>query len=213
MKLVLIGATGYVGGFILREALERGHHVTAISRKPEKLSKQKNLTAIKGNVLIESEMSDMMRGHDAVISAYNPGWNDPEIYDHYVKGSQSLFNSVKKSGVKRLLVVGGAGSLEIAPEQQLVDTPGFPKEFKAGALGAREALNLLKKIDDLDWTFISPSITLQPGERTGKFRLGTTKILTDSKGESKISTQDLAMAILDEIETPKHIRMQFTVGY
>ncbi len=213
MKIALIGATGYVGGFVLTEALNREHQVTGITRHPEKLPENKNLTAKKGDVLNEKEVAGLVEGHDAVISAYNPGWGNPEIFSLYLKGTDAIIKGVKASGVKRLLVVGGAGSLEASPGSQLVDSPEFPKEFKDGALAARDALNILKKIDFLDWTFISPSVNLQPGERTGKFRLGTDQLLTDSKGESRISVQDLAVAILDEIEKPRFIRKRFTVGY
>jgi putative NADH-flavin reductase len=213
MKIALVGASGFVGGFILKEALSRGHAVTAICRHPEKLTGQPNLTIIMGDVLDEGGFAKSISGHDIVISAFNPGWSNPEITSDYVKGMRAIIKGVKKSRVKRLLVVGGAGSLEIKPGLQLVDTPEFPAQFKDGALGAREALNILKKETELDWTLVSPSITLQPGERTGKFRLGTDQLLFDGKGESKISTQDLAMAILNEAEKPQFIRKRFTVGY
>ncbi len=213
MKIALIGATGFVGSYILKEVLSRGHQVTAIVRHPEKLESQKNLTAGKGDIYQESELSLLIKGHDAVISAFNPGWENPDIYNLYIKGTQNIIKAVKASGIKRVLTVGGAGSLEIAPGLQLVDSPHFPENFKAGAMAAREALNIFRKEDELEWTFVSPSVNLQPGERTGKFRLGTDKILLDVKGESRISAQDLAVAILDEIEKPQYIRKRFTVGY
>jgi uncharacterized protein len=213
MKIALIGATGYVGGFILKEALSRGHEITAIARHREKLPEDKKVKGLIADILIEKDISKHLSGNDAVISAYNPGWKNPYIFEESIKGTKVIINSTKEAGVKRLLIVGGAGSLEIRPGVQLVDTPDFPKEFKDGALGAREALNMLKSENVLDWTFISPSMMLEPGTRTGKYRIGTDALLVNDKGESRISTQDLAAAILDEIENPKFIKKRFTVGY
>ncbi len=153
------------------------------------------------------------QGHEAVISSYNPGWSNPDIRSLFVKGSKAIIGSVKQSGIKRLIVIGGAGSLYVKPGLQLVDTKDFPNEYKDGALGAREVLDILKNETDLDWTFVSPSTILAPGERTGKFRIGNDQLLLDENGESRISTQDLAMAIINEIETPKFIKERFTVGY
>jgi len=148
-----------------------------------------------------------------VISAFNPGWGNPDIYNLQIKGTRTIINGVKKAGVKRLLFVGGAGSLEVKPGVQSVDTPEFPKEWKQGALATREALNLLRKETGLEWSFLSPSADLFPGQRTGKFRLGTDQLLRDANGQSRISTQDYAMAMIDEVEHPTHIRQRFTVGY
>ena len=213
MKLALIGATGFVGSKILAEALSRGHQVTAIVRHPAKLQPQPKLTAKKGNVYDEVEIAALVAGHDAVISAFNPGWGDPDIYELHVKGSRAIYAGVKRAGVKRLLVVGGAGSLEVAPGVQLVDTPHFPAEYKGGARGAREALNLLKRETGLDWTFVSPPVFLEPGQRTGTFRVGGDQVLMGPEGPARISLEDLAMAIINEIEQPKHGRRRFTVGY
>jgi putative NADH-flavin reductase len=151
--------------------------------------------------------------HDVVVSAFNPGWRNPDIYQQQVKGTRGIINGVKKAGVKRLLFVGGAGSLEVKPGVQAVDLPEFPAEYKQGALATREALNLLRKEPGLDWSFLSPSADLSPGQRTGKFRLGMDQLLTDSNGESRISVEDYAMAMIDEVERPTHIRQRFTVGY
>jgi len=214
MKIALIGATGYVGSFILNEALHRGHQVTAIVRHPEKLPQHKNLIAKGGDVFNENQLAKLLAGHDAIICAFNPGWDNPTaIYDLHVKGTNHIINAVKRSGVKRLLMVGGAGSLEVVPGKQLVDTPDFPAQWKQGALGTREALHILKKQHDLEWTFLSPSALLEPGERTGKYRIGGDQLLTDAAGKSKISTQDYAVAMIDELEHPKHVRKRFTVGY
>jgi putative NADH-flavin reductase len=213
MKIALIGATGFVGSAILKEALDRSHEVAAIVRNPDKLPPQAKLHPKKGDVYNEDEVLRLVTGHEAVISAFNPGWSNPDIYKQQVKGARSIINGVKKAGVKRLLFVGGAGSLEVKPGVQSVDLPEFPAEYKQGALATREALNLLRKEPGLDWSFLSPSADLFPGQRTGKFRLGTDQLLADAKGESRISVEDYAMAMIDEVEKPKHIRRRFTVGY
>ena len=213
MKIALIGATGFVGSAILKEALERGHEVTAIVRHPDKLQAHPKLHAKKGDVYSADEVARLVSGHDAVISAFNPGWNDPEIYNHQVKGTESIIKGVKQAGVKRLLFVGGAGSLEVKPGVQSVDLPQFPAEYKQGAFATRDALNLLRKETSLEWSFLSPSADLSPGQRTGKFRLGKDQLLKDAKGESRVSVEDYSVAMLDEVERPAHIRQRFTVGY
>ena len=213
MKIALIGATGFVGSAILKEALERGHDVTAIVRHPDKLQAHPKLHAKKGDVYSADEVARLVSGHDAVISAFNPGWNDPEIYNHQVKGTESIIKGVKQAGVKRLLFVGGAGSLEVKPGVQSVDLPQFPAEYKQGALATRDALNMLRKETSLEWSFLSPSADLSPGQRTGKFRLGKDQLLKDAKGESRVSVEDYSVAMLDEVERPAHIRQRFTVGY
>ena len=213
MKIALIGATGFVGSAILKEALYRAHEVTAIVRNSDTLTPHEKLRPMKGDVYNEDEVVRLVAGHDAVISAFNPGWNNPDIYNQQVKGARSIINGVKEAGVKRLLFVGGAGSLEVKPGVQSVDLPGFPPEYKQGALATREALNLLRKEPSLDWSFLSPSADLFPGQRTGKFRLGTDQLLADAQGKSRISVEDYATAMIDEVEKPKHIRQRFTVGY
>jgi putative NADH-flavin reductase len=216
MKIALIGATGFVGSAILKEALNRGHEVTAIVRHPEKLEAQNNLVAVKSNVMNSDELSKILKGNDVVISAYNAGWTNPNIYDDFLKGSKSVQEAVKKSGVKRYIVVGGAGSLFIAPGVQFVDTPQFPEEWKPGALSARDYLNELKNEDQLDWTFVSPAIEMNhslPHERKGVYRTGLDNPVFDANNRSTISVEDLAVAIVDEAEDPKHIRVRFTVAY
>ena len=213
MKIALIGATGFVGSAILQEALQRGHEVTAIVRHPEKVKPHAKLHPRKGDAYNEDEVARLVAGHDAVISAFNPGWSNPDIYNQQVKGTQAIIIGVKKAGLKRLLFVGGAGSLEVKPGVQSVDTPEFPKDWKQGSLATREALNLLRKESGLEWSFLSPSADLSPGQRTGQFRLGTDQLLRDANGESRISVEDYAMAMIDEVEKPKHIRRRFTVGY
>jgi putative NADH-flavin reductase len=213
MKIALIGATGFIGSGVLREALNRGHQVTAIVRHPEKLPQHPNLVAQGGDVTKEAETTALIAGHDAVISAYSPGRDVSDIYQQHVSGYRMIINAVKKAGVRRLLVVGGAGSLEVAPGVQLVDTPEFPEQWKPGALATRQVLYLLRDEPELEWTFLSPSGIIAPGERTGQFRLGADQLLTDANGESRISVEDYAAAMLDELEEPKHIRQRFTVGY
>ncbi|RAJ94010.1 hypothetical protein LX87_03894 [Larkinella arboricola] len=214
MKIALIGASGYVGSSLLTEALNRGHEVTAIVRHPEKVTVENDrLTVLRGDAQQEDEVASLVAGHDAVVSAYNPGWDNPNIYNDSLVGLQAIQSGTRKAGVKRLLVVGGAGSLEIAPGVQLVDTPQFPEAWKAGALAARDYLTILRKETELDWTFLSPAILLEPGERTGKFRLGTEQPVFDANGDSKISVGDLAVALLDELENSQFIRQRFTLGY
>lgn len=158
-------------------------------------------------------MARLVAGHDAIISAFNPGWSNPDIYNQQIKGTRAIIDGVKKAGVKRLLFVGGAGSLEVKPGVQAVDTSDFPKEWKQGSLATREALNMLRQEPSLEWSYLSPSADLFPGQRTGKFRLGTEQMLKDPNEKSRISTADYTMAMIDEVERPTHIRQRFTVGY
>jgi len=216
MKIALIGASGFVGSAILKEALDRGIQVTAIARHPEKLQAQKNLTTAKSDVMDTDKLSEILKGNDVVVSAYNPGWANPDIYNEFLKGSQSIQDAVKKSDVKRLIVIGGAGSLFVALNVQLIDTPQFPAEWKPGALAARDYLNILKKESELDWTYLSPAIEMNPGtphERKGTYRTGSDNPVFDANNKSAISVEDLAVAIVDEVENPKHLRARFTVAY
>ena len=213
MKIALIGASGFVGSALLNEALDRGHEVTAIVRHPEKLKPRERLRPVKGDVYDADDVARLVAGHDAVISAFNPGWSNPDIYNLQVRGTESIIEGVKRAGIKRLLFVGGAGSLEVKPGVQALDLPGFPAEWKQGALATREALNLLRNEPTLDWSFLSPSADLSPGIRTGTFRLGKDQVLSDANGQSRISTQDYAVAMIDEVERPAHVRQRFTVGY
>lgn len=213
MKIALIGATGFVGTPLLAELLARGHQVTVLARNPGKLAAQVGLTVVAANALDAAQVAQAAAGHDAVISAYNPGWTEPRIAEIYLQATHSIFAGVKQSGVKRFLMVGGAGSLFVAPGVQLVDTPDFPAEYKVAAGAARDALNLIQKETTLDWTFLSPAIMLNPGERTGKYRLGADAPLWAEGGApGSISVQDMAVAIVDEIEHPKHIQKRFTVA-
>lgn len=212
MTIALIGASGYVGSAILHEALWRGHHVTAIVRNTAKLTPQPGLTLISADVLDTTGLADVLAGHAAVISAFS-GHSQSQVREYYGRGLRSIIAAAKQAKVPRLLMVGGAGSLDIAPGVQLVDTPHFPAQWQQTAEGARDGLQLLRDEQELDWTVLSPSALLEHGLRTGKFRLGTDQLLVDAAGESYISLQDYAVAMLDELERPAHSRQRFTVGY
>lgn len=216
MKVALIGASGFVGSAILNELIQRGHTVTAIVRNPEKVKQAENVTAVKANALNEDEVAGAVRGHDVVVNAFNPGWNNPNIYEESLQGAKAIQEGTKKAGVKRLFVMGGGGSLYIAPGQQLVDSSDFPADWKAGALAAREYLNIIKNEQELDWTFLSPAIEMHQGTagiRKGTYRTGLENPVFNEEGRSVISVEDMAIAIVDELENPKHIRQRFTVGY
>ncbi len=203
LKLAVIGATGNVGVKIVNEALDRNHTVTGIARDVGKLAPRTGLTAVAVDLTDGAKLADAIRGHDAVIVSVRHDRSDV----------RDVFAAARTAGVKRLLVVGGAASLFNKDGVRLLDTPGFPDFIKVEAAPAAAAHDWMRTIDDLDWTFLSPSMFLQPGERTGKFRIGADELLVDDKGESKISQEDLAVALIDEAETPKHVRTRFTVGY
>lgn len=201
-KIALIGASGNAGSRILKELSDRGHQVTAIARAPEKIASLPNVVAKKGDVFDQAGLSELLKGHDAVISSVHFTASDPV----------ALIEAVRASGVQRYLVVGGAGSLEIAPGQRVVDLPDFPAAYKAEATKGAEFLDRLKQEKQLNWTFLSPSAEFVPGERTGKFRLGKDTLLSNDEG-SRISFEDYAIALVDEIEKPQHSRQRFTIGY
>jgi uncharacterized protein len=203
MKIAVVGASGNAGSRITAELARRGHSVTAIARNPEKIAAQANVTAKKGDVLDQAGLAQLLAGHDAAISSVHFLDSDPA----------KLIGAISDSKVGRYLVVGGAGSLEVAPGVRLVTTPGFPAQYKAEAEKGALFLDLLRKEKELNWTFLSPSALFTAGERTGKFRLGTDQLLTAADGKSWISFEDFAVALADEIERPAHIRQRFTVGY
>jgi uncharacterized protein len=200
--VALIGASGRAGSAILKELSDRGHKVTAIARNPEKIAALQSVTAKKGDVFDKTGLTTLLKGHDTVISAVHFSASD----------AQTLIEAVRASGARRYLVVGGAGSLEVAPGKRLVDQPDFPAAYKPEALKGAEFLDLLKSEKQLDWTFLSPSALFVAGERSGKFRLGKDALLANEKGSS-ISFADYAIAMVDEIEKPAHSRQRFTVGY
>jgi len=212
MKVALIGANGKIGSRILEEALNRGHEVTGIARNPSAHT-HKNLTWAKADALNTDELAGILKGHDAVISAFGIDWTKPETFHLFSDIARSIIDATKKAGVKRLINVGGAGSLEVAPGVQLVDTPGFPAEWKLGALAQRDSLEVFRKENDLDWTFFSPAIVIEPGAYTGKFRIGKDNPVFDENGNSHITYDDYASALIDELEKPQFIKQRFTVGY
>ncbi|QDP20953.1 NAD(P)-dependent oxidoreductase [Bradyrhizobium cosmicum] len=203
MKIAVAGASGRAGSEITKELARRGHTVTAIARNPENIAALPNVTPTKGDVLDQAGLAKLWAGHDAAVSSVHFLASDP----------LRLIGAAKESKVGRYLVVGGAGSLEVAPGVKLVTTPGFPAEYKAEAEKGGAFLDLLRQEKDLNWTFISPSALFIEGERTGKFRLGTDQLLADASGKSWISFADYAIALADEIERPAHARQRFTVGY
>ena len=216
MKIALIGATGFVGTALVAELLQRGHQVTALARNPAKLDVRPNLAVKALDAYDPDAVAAAVKGHDAVVSAFNPGWDDPALYAQFMKGSSAIVAGVETSGVKRLLVVGGAGSLFVAPGVQLVDTPEFlshvPPNIVPGAKAARDALTAMRGNTALDWTFLSPPAMLAPGERSGKYRVGGEELLMAGAAPAGISVADLAVALVDEIEAPRHVRARFTVA-
>jgi uncharacterized protein len=203
MKIAVTGASGRAGSEITAELARRGHAVTAIARNPDKIAKLTNVTAKKGDVFDEAAMAQLWAGHDAAVSSVHFLASDPE----------KLIGAAKASGVGRYLVVGGAGSLEVAPGVRLVTTAGFPVQYKAEAEKGAAFLDRLGREKELNWTFLSPSALFIEGERTGKFRLGTDQLLTAADGRSWITFADYAVALAYEIERPAHLRKRFTVGY
>ncbi|MFC1927273.1 NAD(P)-dependent oxidoreductase [Chloroflexota bacterium] len=212
MKVAIIGASGFIGSYVRDEALARGHQVTAIVRHPEKITVQDpRLHVVKADIL-KGKVDELVKGHDAVISAYSAGRSGSGIYDEQIEGYKAIISGVKKSGIKRLLVVGGASTLEVSPGVQLIDTMS-PEQITQGMLATREMLYMLRKEKELEWIFLSPAATIASGERTGNYRVGKDQVVKNKEGESKISTQDYAVAMLDELENPRHIRERFTVAY
>lgn len=213
MKISIIGATGFVGKPLVEEALLRQHQVTAISRHSNRLPQHAHLITSSGDITDISWLTARLKGQDIVISAFNGGWQNPNLYQDTVIGNQAILQAVRLSGVKRLIVVGGAGSLEIAPGIELIDSPDFPEEIKPGAQAVREFKQVLQNTPELDWTFVSPAAILESGERTQTFRLAGNQLLMNGHVPAKISVEDLAVAILDEAEKPQFIHKQFTVAY
>lgn len=209
MNVVLFGASGMIGSRILSELILRAHKVTAVVRDPSRVPPNSSVTVVKGDLLNPDESARIAKGADAIISAYSPAPEHPEMI---VDATRSLIAAARQAGVRRVIMVGGAGSLLVAPNVRLVDAPGFPEEYRAIALTHADALAVLR-VADLDWTYFSPASLIQPGERTGKFRIGGDNLVADAQGKSRISSEDYATALVDELETPQHIRQRFTIGY
>ncbi|HEX7815053.1 NAD(P)-dependent oxidoreductase [Dyella sp.] len=202
MKIAILGATGQAGSRLVAEALRRGHQVTAVSRKADPAADTAQLIHLAADIH-DPALASQLRGHDVIISSIHFTQAKPE----------TLFKLVRDTGVKRYLVVGGAGSLEIAPGTLLIESPDFPAIYLEEASSGKAFLDALRHVADLDWTFLSPSALFVDGERTGKFRLGKDSLLVDADGKSWISFEDYAVAMLDEIEHPAHVRQRFVVGY
>ena len=208
MKIVLYGASGMIGSRILSEALGRGHAVTLVVRDRRKFPPPKGrVLVVEGDVLDATSVAAAVMGHDAVLSAVGP---TPEII---AGAARSLIEGLTRAGVKRLIAVGGAGTLEVAPGVLLLQTPQFPAKYELVAQAHATALNTFRQNATLDWTFVSPAAFIEPGERSGKFRLGGDQLLVDAKGDSRISVEDYAVAFLDEVEKPAHLRQRFTAAY
>ncbi|MBQ6745665.1 MAG: NAD(P)-dependent oxidoreductase [Bacteroidaceae bacterium] len=217
-NVLLIGATGFVGFALLNELLNRGHQVTAIVRDAKKVKVQnENLTYVEADATNPAQLATIAKGMDAVISAYNPGWANPRLYEDTLENYPKIVEGVKQAGVRRLLIVGGAGTLFVAPGVRLIDTGTLPAEWIPGVKSLGEFyLNTLMKEQDIDWIFFSPAGNLgnlQPGTRTGKYRLGKDDMLFDEKGESFISVEDYAVAMVDELEQENHHKERFTAAY
>ena len=213
MKIAIIGATGFVGSAILNELASRNQEITAIARTPKDTV---NVNWKSADIFNVDALAEILKGHDAVINAYNPGWTNPNIYDDFIAGSKAIQEAVKKCGVKRFITIGGAGSLFVAPGLQAVDTPDFPKEYHAGATAARDYLNILKEEKELDWAFFSPAFEMHQGittGRTGKYRLGLDNPVFNDEQRSILSVEDLAVVIADEAENSKHHQVRFTAAY
>ena len=210
MKIALFGSTGRIGKRVLSEALARGHHVTAIVRDAAHAnSKAPNLEFKTGDVLKAESIAAATKGSDVVISAYGPGAGDAA---QIVTAAKALLEGVGINQPMRLIVLGGAGSVEVAPGLQLVDTPDFPAPHKKTALSHREALGAIRN-SPFNWTFVSPPFDIFEGTRTGHYRFGTDQMVVDQDGKSRISMEDYAKAVIDEVEKPQFLRQRFTVGY
>lgn len=216
MKIAIIGASGFVGSALLEEAKRRDHTITAISRHPDDIEAGEEVETVGVDVNNVDKLAAALRGHRAVLSAFNAGWDNPNLYEDYMEGAQHIQEAAKQAGVDRLLVVGGAGSLEVQPGRQLVDTPDFPDEYREGAEAARDYLEILRGEEELNWTFLSPAIRMNPEtehQRTGQYRLGRNKPIFNEEGQSIISVEDLSVALLDELEEARFMNQRFTAGY
>lgn len=214
-KIAVIGATGFVGKQVVKELESRGYNVDAIVRDASKVAQNEHVVAKSLDINNVTELSEALKENDAVISAFNAGWTNPNLYNDFLNGSKNIEKAVENSGVKRLITVGGAGSLYI-DGQQLVDGPDFPADIKPGALAARDYLNEIKNNSTLDWTFFSPAIEMHPGTagvRVGKYRTSLVNPVFNEEGRSIISVEDVAVALVDELEQNNHIRERFTAGY
>ena len=214
-NVLLIGATGFVGSAVLNELASRGHKVTAVVRNIEKLAKSDLVNAVKEDVANVDAIAKLAEGKDAIISAYNPGWTNPDIETLITENYPKILEAAKKSGVERLLIVGGAGTLFCAPGLRVVDSGAIPEEIMGGVRPLGDFyLNTLMNENDIDWVFFSPAgVFDQEGKKTGNYRLGKDDLIVDAEGNSHISVQDYADAMVNELEKPAHHKERFTIGY
>ena len=214
-NVLLIGATGFVGSAVLNELVSRGHKVTAVVRNIEKLTKSDLVDAVKEDVANVDAIAKLAEGKDAIISAYNPGWTNPDIATLISENYPKILEAAKKSGVERLLIVGGAGTLFCAPGLRVVDSGAIPEEIMGGVRPLGDFyLNTLMNENDIDWVFFSPAgVFDQQGKKTGNYRLGKNDLIVDAEGNSHISVQDYADAMVNELEKPAHHKERFTIGY
>ena len=214
-NVLLIGATGFVGSAVLNELVSRGHKVTAVARNIEKVAKSELLDVVKEDVANVDAIAKLADGKDAIISAYNPGWTNPDIATLISENYPKILSAAKKSGVKRLLIVGGAGTLFCAPGLRVVDSGAIPEEIMGGVRPLGDFyLNTLMNENDIDWVFFSPAgVFDQEGKKTGNYRLGKDDLIVDAEGNSHISVQDYADAMVNELEKPAHHKERFTIGY
>jgi putative NADH-flavin reductase len=216
MKIVLFGATGNVGRRVAAEALRRGHEVVGVVRDPAAgAASDARVRLVKGDATKADSVAELVQGKDAVVSAISPRPNARGLAaPSLAENARAIIAGLRRAGVKRVLFVGGAGSLEVAPGQQLVDQPGFPEAYKAEALEGREALEVWRtQGGGLDWSFLSPAAEIGPGERTGSYRTTADQLLSDAAGRSFISFEDYAVAVIDELERPRHLGRRFGVAY
>ena len=216
MKVAIIGATGFVGQNLVEEFSNRGHQVLAIAKNTSAILKRENVKFMNVDINDTTSLLSALTGNDVVISAFNAGWTNPNLYNDFLTGSKNIQQTVKSANIQRFIIIGGAGSLFVAPNTQAVDTPNFPKEYHSGASAARDFLNIIKEEKELDWAFFSPALEMHPGitnGRTGKYRLGFENPVFNEEGRSVLSVQDLSVVIADEVENPKHHQIRFTAAY
>lgn len=215
MKVAVIGSTGYVGSHLVKELVDRNYDVIAIARHTDSIPSNDRTTKIQADVTDQAQLVNALKGADIVVSAFNAGWTNPDLYADFTKGALAIQQAVKDAGVQRFIVVGGAGSL-LVEGKRLVDAPDFPAAIKPGALAAADYLDTIRKEEQLSWTMISPAIEMNShagGTRTGQYRTGLDQPVFDQEGRSRLSVEDLAVAIVDEIENKQFINKRFTAAY
>ena len=214
-KVAVIGATGFVGKQVVNELSNRGYAVNAIARDSSKVEEKDSVAAVSADVNNVEDLAKVLEGNDAVINTFNAGWTNPNLYDDFLNGSRNIEKAVEQSGVKRFITVGGAGSLFI-DGNQLVDGPDFPADIKPGATAARDYLNEIKQNKTLDWTFFSPAIEMHQGTagvRKGTYRTALENPVFNEEGRSILSVEDVAVALVDELEQNNFVRQRFTAAY